>query len=70
MKKCKNCAHYHVSSQGDEWCMKKLQYTIQDSSCINHKKRWAWSSSSFVAMILAAVAFLLSLVKLIMEFNG
>ena len=70
MRKCKNCAHYHVSSEGESWCMKKLQVTVKDSSCIEHKKRWAWSSSSIVAIILAAVAFVLSLVKLLMSFNG
>jgi hypothetical protein len=64
-KKCNNCT-YLYKTKNEAWCTRQLQYTNVDGCCKEFKRKSVIANSSLVALIIAAIAFALSLSRLIM----
>ncbi len=62
-KNCKNCT-YLYAFQRNLWCTRQLQHTEADGCCKEFKRKQR-INSSLVALILAAIAFVLSVARLI-----
>ena len=63
--KCKNCTYFYVSKKDNAWCTRQLQYTNVDGCCNEYRRKRGISMSSIVALVISAIALVLSLARLI-----
>lgn len=62
--RCRNCAHCSHTLEGYSWCAKQIQYTDSDGSCSSFQPRQFVAWGMLIALVLAFVAFVFTLVNL------
>lgn len=66
-KRCKNCVHRSWTIEGDTYCNKNIKYTNEDGCCSDFKPKLGIPLSSIIALCIAIVAFVLSLLRMLAD---